>query len=83
MGLGWWLARVLCAITIVGLPWSRACFVIGSFFFWPFGQEAISRLELTGQADLGTWPLGLVGNVIWFPEAGWWLAIGLQVVPNG
>jgi len=76
MGLGWWLAGVLCAITIVGLPWARACFVIGSFSFWPFGQEAISRRELTGQVDLGTGPLGLVGNVVWFLVAGWWLAIG-------
>ena len=76
MGLGWWLAGGLCAITIVGLPWARACFVIGSFSFWPFGQEAISRRELTGQADLGTGPLGLLGNVIWFLVAGWWLAIG-------
>ena len=72
MGLGWWLAGLLCAITIVGLPWARACFVIGSFSFWPFGQEAISRRELTGQADLGTGPLGLAGNVIWFLVAGDW-----------
>ena len=31
MGLGWWLAGVVCAITIVGIPWARACFVIGNF----------------------------------------------------
>ena len=76
MGLGWWLAGLVCAITVVGLPWARACFVIGNFSFWPFGQEAISRRELTGRADLGTGPLGLVGNVVWFLLAGWWLAIG-------
>ncbi len=76
MGLGWWLAGAVCAITIVGLPWARACFVIGNFSFWPFGQEAVSRRELTGRADLGTGPLGLVGNVVWFLLAGWWLAIG-------
>lgn len=76
MGLGWWIAGVLCAITIVGIPWARACFVIGNFSFWPFGQEAISRRDLTGQADLGTGPLGLLGNVIWFVVAGWWLATG-------
>jgi uncharacterized membrane protein YccF (DUF307 family) len=76
MGLGWWLAGLVAAITIVGLPWARSCFVIGTFSFWPFGREAISRRELTGRADLGTGPLGLLGNVIWFLLAGWWLAIG-------
>jgi uncharacterized membrane protein YccF (DUF307 family) len=76
MALGWWLAGVLCAITIVGLPWARSCFVIGSFSLWPFGQEAVSRRELSGRNDLGTGPLGLIGNVVWFVVAGWWLAIG-------
>ncbi|MFM8278127.1 MAG: YccF domain-containing protein [Cyanobium sp.] len=76
MGLGWWLAGLVAALTIVGLPWARSCFVIGNFSFWPFGRAAISRRELTGRADLGTGPLGLVGNVVWFLLAGWWLAIG-------
>ena len=76
MALGWWLAGLVCAITIVGLPWARSCFVIGLFSLWPFGQEAISRRDLTGRHDLGTGPLGLIGNVVWFLVAGWWLAIG-------
>jgi uncharacterized membrane protein YccF (DUF307 family) len=76
MGLGWWLAGLVCALTVVGLPWARSCVVIGRFAFWPFGQEAVSRRELTGRTDLGTGPLGLLGNVIWFLLAGWWLAIG-------
>jgi len=76
MALGWWLAGLICALTIVGLPWARACFVIGNFALWPFGQEAINRRELNGRHDLGTGPLGLVGNVLWFVVAGWWLAIG-------
>jgi uncharacterized membrane protein YccF (DUF307 family) len=76
MGLGWWLAGLVAAITIVGLPWARACFVIGNYSFWPFGNEAVSSRELTGRNDFGTGPLGLIGNVIWFLVAGWWLAIG-------
>ncbi len=39
MGLGWWLAGLLCAITIVGLPWARACFVIGSSPFGPLARR--------------------------------------------
>jgi uncharacterized membrane protein YccF (DUF307 family) len=76
MGLGWWLAGLVAAITLVGIPWARSCFLIGNFAFWPFGQEAVSRAELTGRQDLGTGPLGFLGNVIWFVLAGWWLAIG-------
>ncbi len=76
MGLGWWLAGVLAAITIVGLPWAKACFVIGQFAFLPFGKEAVSRKQVTQQDDIGTGALGTVGNVIWFLFAGLWLAIG-------
>ena len=76
MALGWWLVAVLCAVTVVGLPWARSCWVIGRFSLWPFGTEAINRRDLTGRADLGTGPVGILGNVIWFVVAGWWLALG-------
>lgn len=76
MGLGWWLAGTLCAVTIVGLPWAKSCFVIGQFAFLPFGKEAISRAEFNGIEDLGTGFLGMIGNVVWFLVAGVWLAIG-------
>jgi len=76
MGLGWWLAGVLCAVTIVGLPWAKACFVIGQFAFWPFGKVAVNREVVNGQGDVGTGALGTLGNVLWFVVAGIWLAIG-------
>jgi len=76
MGLGWWFAGLLCAITVVGLPWAKACFVIGQFAFLPFGREAISRAELSGTKDIGTGAIGTLGNVLWFIFAGAWLAIG-------
>jgi uncharacterized membrane protein YccF (DUF307 family) len=76
MGLGWWLAGLICAITIVGLPWAKACFVIGQFAFFPFGKEAVNREVLSGQKDIGTGAFGVLGNVLWFIFAGVWLAIG-------
>lgn len=76
MGLGWWLVGALAFVTIIGIPWARACFVIGEFAFFPFGKEAISRKDLTGKSDIGTSDFGLIGNVIWFIFAGVWLAIG-------
>lgn len=76
MAAAWLLAAVLMAITIIGLPWARAAFNIAAYTLLPFGQRAVSRELVTGQRDLGTGPLGLIGNVIWFVLAGWWLAIG-------
>ena len=76
MGLAWWLVGLLAYVSIVGIPWGKACFVIGQFTFFPFGKEAISRDELTQKEDIGTGALGVVGNVIWFVFAGVWLAIG-------
>ena len=53
MGLAWWLVGLLCALTIVGFPWAKSCFVIGQFTFLPFGKQAISRAELSGVSDIG------------------------------
>jgi uncharacterized membrane protein YccF (DUF307 family) len=76
MGLGWWFFGAVAAITFVGLPWARACFVIGQMAFLPFGREAINRRDLTGRDDLGTGSIGVLGNIIWFACAGFWLALG-------
>ncbi len=76
MAVAWVIAAVIMAITIVGLPWSRAAFNIAAYTLLPFGQEAVSRAEYFGTEDIGTGPLGVVGNVIWLLLAGWWLALG-------
>lgn len=76
MGLGWWLVGLLAFVSIVGIPWGKACFVIGQCAFFPFGKEAVNREDLSGRPDIGTGALGLIGNVVWFLLAGVWLAIG-------
>jgi len=76
MGLSWWFVGLLCFISIVGIPWGRAAFVMGQFSFFPFGKEAISRKELSLEEDMGTSGMGTLGNVIWFVLFGWWLALG-------
>ena len=50
--------------------------MIGYFSLWPFGTGAINRRQLRGRGDLGTGPLGVMGNVVWFLVADWWLALG-------
>jgi uncharacterized membrane protein YccF (DUF307 family) len=76
MAAAWLIAAAVMAITIIGLPWARAAFNIGAYTLLPFGQRAVRRDELTGQPDIGTGLLGLIGNVVWFVLAGWWLALG-------
>lgn len=76
MGLAWWLAGLICFISIIGIPFGRACFVIGEMTFWPFGQGHVSRDQLYGREDIGTGPLGFIGNLVWFVLFGIWLAIG-------
>lgn len=75
MGLLWWFYGLIAFISIIGIPWGRACFTFGNFMFWPFGREAVDRRELTGQDDIGTGTLGLIGNIIWLLVAGIWLAL--------
>ena len=65
MAFGWLIAAVIMAITIIAV-----------YTLLPFGSRAVRRDEVTGMSDLGTGPLGVIGNLIWFILAGWWLAIG-------
>jgi len=76
MAFAWLIAAVIMAITIIGLPWAGAAFNIAAYTLLPFGQKAVRRDTLTGQSDIGTGPLGLIGNLIWLVLAGWWLALG-------
>jgi uncharacterized membrane protein YccF (DUF307 family) len=76
MAIAWAIAAVLMAITIIGLPWTRAALNIALYTLLPFGQTAVSRAAYTGQEDLGTGLLGAIGNLIWLVLAGWWLALG-------
>jgi uncharacterized membrane protein YccF (DUF307 family) len=76
MAIAWVVAGIIMAITIIGLPWAWAAFYSASSTLLPFGRKAVSRAEYSGRHDIGTGPLGLLGNIIWLVLAGWWLALG-------
>jgi uncharacterized membrane protein YccF (DUF307 family) len=80
MAIGWLIAAVIMAITIVGLPWARSAFNIASYALLPFGRRAVSRADHLGADDIGTGPFG---NVIWLVLAGWWLALGHLITAIG
>jgi len=72
MGLGWWVAALLTAITIVGIPFAIAAFRIGTLSFWPFGREVADDPRDGGSRRVFV----LLGNIIWILLGGLWLAIG-------
>ncbi len=71
MAIGWVLAALLMAITIVALPWTPAALRIAGYTLFPFGSQI-------KEGDSGT--LSFLGNVVWFLLAGWWLALGHLVL---
>lgn len=73
-GLLWLIGGAVLAVTVVGLPWTFAAWRIASYSFWPFGREVVWRDEM-GAHDVGTGPLGLVLNIVWFIFAGWYIAL--------
>ena len=70
MAVAWLIAAVIMAITIVGIPWTRAAFTIALYTLLPFGNTVVDR-----PAGIGAGPLGFIGNIIWLVLAGWWLAL--------
>lgn len=58
----WFIAGVICCITLVGIPFGIQCFKISSFVFWPFGRDV----------DIGSFGFGgLIGNLLWILFLGW------------
>lgn len=69
--LGWVVAGVMLAVTIVGLPFAVAAFRIAGFAAFPFGADLVDVELLGEQPFFGTTLL----NVIWIVFAGLWLAL--------
>ncbi len=69
--LGWLLAGVLLAITVVGLPWAFAAFRIAGFAAFPFGRTLVDARDVDEMRVPGTG----IANVLWFVFAGLWLWI--------
>ncbi|MBV9523038.1 MAG: YccF domain-containing protein [Alphaproteobacteria bacterium] len=75
MALAWVVAGILMALTIIGLPWTRAAFANAWYTLLPFGQTVIGSEEYTGRRSLATGPLGVIGNIVWLLLGGWWIAL--------
>jgi uncharacterized membrane protein YccF (DUF307 family) len=65
--LAYMVAGVICCVLIVTIPWGIASFRMANYAAWPFGREVVEK------PTAGIW--SLLGNVLWFLVAGWWLAL--------
>jgi uncharacterized membrane protein YccF (DUF307 family) len=68
MALAYAVTGIVMFILIITIPFGIASFRIALFCLWPFGRTLIRRDD-AGAASL-------IGNIIWFILAGWWLALG-------
>jgi uncharacterized membrane protein YccF (DUF307 family) len=68
LALGYAVVGIVMCILIITIPFGIAAFRMALFCLWPFGRTLIRRDD----AGAGS----VIGNVIWFILAGWWLAIG-------
>lgn len=69
MAIAYLIAGVLMAITIIGIPFALQAFKLGGYALWPFGRTLVPKKH----RHKG---LSVIGNVLWFILAGWWLALG-------
>jgi uncharacterized membrane protein YccF (DUF307 family) len=68
LALGYALAAVLLAITVIGLPFAKQAMKLAGYALWPYGRTLIKSPTRNNS-------LSLVGNLLWFVLAGWWLAL--------
>ena len=73
LAIGYLVAAVLLAITIIGIPFAVQSFKLAAYALWPFGRALVrTNTRHTG--------LRVVGNILWFVLAGWWLALEHVIV---
>lgn len=63
--LGWFIAGIVCSVTIVGIPFGRQCFKHASLWLHPFDQDVVYG---------GGAPSTLM-NLLWLLLCGWVLAL--------
>lgn len=63
--LYWYVIGAILCITLIGIPFGKVCFRIGTLSLAPFGREVKTNFDQHP-----------IANVLWLLIAGWELAIG-------
>jgi uncharacterized membrane protein YccF (DUF307 family) len=67
LAIGYAIAGIVMFVLIVTIPFGLQAFKLAGYSLWPFGRTVVKRPD-AGAASV-------VGNVLWFVLAGWWLAL--------
>ena len=67
LAIGYLVAGIVMCILIITIPFGVASFRLAGYALWPFGRVVV-RKPTAGAASV-------IGNIIWFLLAGWWLAL--------
>lgn len=67
MALAYLFAALLSVVFIVTFPLAVPAVRLAGFALWPFGRVVVRRP--------GSGAGSVLGNVVWFIVAGWWLAL--------
>jgi uncharacterized membrane protein YccF (DUF307 family) len=67
LAIGYAVAGVIMFILIITIPFGVQAFKLAGYSLWPFGRTVVKRQDAGGGS--------VVGNILWFVLAGWWLAI--------
>ncbi len=67
LAIAYLIAAALLSITIIGIPFAVQAVKLAIYALWPFGRTLVPTGRHRG--------LSVIGNVLWFLLAGWWLAL--------
>jgi Inner membrane component domain len=67
LAISYVFAAVLLTLTIIGIPFAKQALKLAGYALWPFGRTLV-------QSATRHKGISVVGNVLWFVLAGWWLA---------
>ena len=85
LALGWILGAIIFAISIIGLPITRAAIEMAKMSAFPFGKDVvhireIDQKEISGTTAI-TGSIGFIANILWVLSFGW--ALFLMYIAAG
>lgn len=73
LAISYVVAALLLTLTVIGIPFAMQALKLAHYALWPFGRALV-------QSAMRHKGMSVVGNVLWFVLAGWWLALEHLVV---
>jgi uncharacterized membrane protein YccF (DUF307 family) len=67
LALTWYFAALVMTLSVIGLPWARACWELGTMSLKPFGRDVVSHAELKGESTVALGAFRLIANLLWLP----------------